>query len=92
MQPKAKPGSVPAIVETELIVELKRILDAKQQKFRLQFFGADRQESIWTLEVWASDATSATHEAAEILWPAGAVALRILDLDGQEIVERLKTD
>jgi hypothetical protein len=85
---KANAGFTPVIVDTEQIVELKRILEVRPQRFRVQFFAADHR-SVWTTKVWAPNASAAVREAAELVWPAGAIGLRILDLDGREIVQRL---
>ena len=40
----------------------------------------------------APDASGAIRAAAEAAWPPRAVGLRVLDLDGREIFERLKAD
>ena len=43
-------------------------------------------------EIEAADASSAIREAVEARWPPRAVRLRLLDLEGREIFERLKAD
>jgi hypothetical protein len=75
--------------------ELERILNAKPQQFRLQFFAAagDHGPTIVAETVIpALDASSAIRAAAEEPWPARAIGLRIIDLEGREIFEQLKAD
>jgi hypothetical protein len=75
--------------------ELERVLAVRPQCFRLQFFGAGPDLGPVVLgetEIEASDASSAIRAAAEATWPARAVGLRVLDLEGREIFERLKAD
>jgi hypothetical protein len=75
--------------------ELERILNAKPQQFRLQFFATagDLGPTIVAETVIpALDASSAIRAAADEPWPARAIGLRILDLEGREIFEQLKAD
>jgi hypothetical protein len=75
--------------------ELERMLAARPQRFRLQFFGvgADRGPAVLTeTEIQAGDASGAILEAAAANWPPRAVGLRLFDLEGREIFERLKAD
>jgi hypothetical protein len=75
--------------------ELERVLAVRLQRFRLQFFGlgADLGPAVLTeTEIEAADASSAIREAVETNWPPRAVRLRLLDLEGREIFERLKAD
>jgi len=75
--------------------ELERVLFARTQRFRLQFFGADADLGPVVLsetEIEAPDASVAIREAAATSWPSRAVGLRLLDLEGREIFERLKAD
>jgi hypothetical protein len=81
--------------EIDPLDELDRILGAKPQRFRLQFFAVagDRGPSIvLETEIEAADASAATRSAAEADWPPQAIGLRILDREGREIFERLKAD
>jgi hypothetical protein len=81
--------------EVDPLDELERLLAVKPQRFRLQFFGvgADLGPAVLTeTEIHAPDASSAIRAAAEATWPARAVGLRVLDLEGREIFERLRAD
>jgi hypothetical protein len=75
--------------------ELKRVLAAKPQPFRIQFVGAapDRGLSILgEVEVQALDVSDAVVAAATLAFPPTTVALRILDREGREVFERHKAD
>ena len=90
-------GIRPAVgfFEVDPLDELERILAVRLQRFRLQFFGlgADLGPAVLTeTEIEAADASSAIREAVEARWPPRAVRLRLLDLEGREIFERLKAD
>jgi hypothetical protein len=81
--------------EVDPLDELERVLAVRLQRFRLQFFGlgADLGPAVLTeTEIEAADASSAIREAVETNWPPRAVGLRLLDLEGREIFERLKAD
>ena len=81
--------------EADPVDELERVLAVKPQRFRLQFFGvgADLGPAVLTeTEIQASDASGAIRAAAEAVWPPRAAGLRVLDLEGREIFERLKAD
>jgi hypothetical protein len=81
--------------EADPLDELERVLAVRPQSFRLQFFGvgADLGPAVLTeTEIVASDASGAICEAVKTNWPARAVGLRLLDLEGREIFERLKAD
>jgi hypothetical protein len=63
--------------------------------YRLQFLGgstAHRATVLVETTVVAGNIEAAIRYAAETEWPAGAVALRLVDLDGQEVYERTKID
>ena len=75
--------------------ELVRILAVRPQRFRLQFFGlgADLGPAVLSEnEIQAADASEAIRTAVAANWPPRAVGLRLLDLEGREIFERLKAD
>ena len=75
--------------------ELERVLAVKPQRFRLQFFGVGSDLCPAVLaetEIQAADASGAIRAAAEAVWPPRAVGLRVLDLEGREIFERLRAD
>ena len=81
--------------EIDPLEELDRILGARPQRFRLQFFAVadDRGRSIVAeTEIPARDASAAIRAAAEADWPPRAIGLRILDDEGREIFESLKAD
>jgi hypothetical protein len=90
-------GVRPAVgfFEVDPLDELERVLALRPQRFRLQFFGlgVDLGPTVLTeTEIEAADASSAIREAVEARWPPRAVGLRLLDLEGREIFERLKAD
>jgi hypothetical protein len=90
-------GVRPAVrfFEVDPLEELERVLAARTQRFRLQFFGAGADLGPIVLtetEIHAADASVAIREAAATSWPPRAVGLRLLDLEGREIFERLKAD
>jgi hypothetical protein len=92
-----KLGLRPAVgfFEVDPLDELERVLAVRLQCFRLQFFGvgADLGPAVLTeTEIQAADASAAIREAAAANWPPRAVGLRLLDLEGREIFERLKAD
>ena len=90
-------GVRPAVrfFEVDPLDELERVLAVRPQRFRLQFFGlgADHGPAVLTeTEIQAADASAAIREAVAANWPPRAVGLRLLDLEGREIFERLKAD
>jgi len=90
-------GARPAVrfFEVDPLEELERILTARPQRFRLQFFGVGTDLGPIVLtetEIQAEDASVAIREVATTTWPPRAVGLRLLDLEGREIFERLKAD
>jgi hypothetical protein len=90
-------GVRPAVrfFEVDPLDELERVLAVRLQSFRLQFFGvgADHDPAVLSeSEIQAADASDAIREAVTANWPPRAVGLRLLDLEGREIFERLKAD
>ena len=81
--------------EADPLQELERILAVKLQRFRLQFFGVGSDHGPVVLtetEIQAADASGAISDSVMANWPPRAVGLRLLDLEGREIFERLKAD
>ncbi len=80
---------------SEQLDELMRILQPKPQQFRLQYFGASGCQDpdvANEIEIVAEDASEAIRASASKPWPVGAIGLRIVDIDGHEVFERLKAD
>jgi hypothetical protein len=81
--------------EVDPLDELERILAARPQRFRLQFFGVGADHGPAVLietEIQAADTSGAIRNAVAANWPPRAVGLRLLDLEGREIFERLRAD
>ena len=75
--------------------ELKRVLDPRLHRFRIQFVGSspDRGPSILTeVEIEVADVSGAIIAAANIAWPPQTIGLRILDSEGREVFSRDKAD
>ena len=75
--------------------ELKRILAAKPQPFRIQFVGAAPGRGLTILsevEIQASEVSAAIVAAARLTFPPKTVAVRILDHESQVVFERHKAD
>jgi hypothetical protein len=90
-------GVRPAVrfFEVDPLDELERVLAVRLQRFRLQFFGVGAGHGPVVLsesEIQAADASDAIREAVTANWPPRTVGLRLLDLEGREIFERLKAD
>jgi hypothetical protein len=89
------PAWLPSVEESEQLAELQRILAAKPQQFRLQFFGGAGGSGPRILdenEIWAADASVAVRLASEVHWPLRTIGLRILDDKGREVFGRRRTD
>ena len=87
---KPRPHSEPAPLD-----ELKSILAAKPQPFRIQFLGAAPGRGLSVLgevEIQAPDVSAAIVAAANLAFPPKTIALRILDREGQAVFERYKSD
>jgi hypothetical protein len=88
-------GSPDPFSEIDPLEELDRILGARRQRFRLQFFAVTDGRGpaiVLETEIEAADASAAIRAAADADWPPRAIGLRILDLEGREIFERLRAD
>jgi len=89
------PAWLPSVEESKQLAELQRILAAKPQQFRLQFFGGAGGPGPRILdesEIWAADASAAVRLASEVHWPLRTIELRILDDEGREVFGRQKAD
>ena len=63
--------------------------------YRLKFLGGSTAYGATVLtetNLVAGNVEAAIRYVAEIEWPAGAVALRLVDLDGREVYERTNID
>lgn len=70
-------------------------LEPRRQRFRLRYVRAegDRgEEVVGEVDLEALDVSAAIRASASFPWPPGAVALHIVDRDGQEVFEQLKAD
>jgi hypothetical protein len=63
-------------------------------KHRLQFLGRPTAQGTAVLieTTIAGNVDAAIRHAAEVEWPPGATALRLIDLDGREVYERTKVE
>jgi hypothetical protein len=89
------PGWLPSVEDSEQLAELQRILAAKPQQFRLQFFGGAGGPGPHILdenEIWAADVSAAVRVASEVYWPPRTIGLRILDEKGREVFGRQRVD
>ena len=83
------------VEEREEIADLLRILAARPKQFRLQFFGPPDGAGPPVLNetnIWLPDVPTALSMAVDAPWPAGATGSRIVDDDGNTVIERLKPD
>jgi hypothetical protein len=76
--------------EPSQLVELMRLLDGWPIAYCARFMIPDG--SIDERSLIAREAGAAIREASALLWPVGATTMRIVDLDGIEVFERLKAD
>lgn len=72
------------------LAELARILDGRPVAFYARFVRPDG--SIDERSLIAQEAGAAIREASDLPWPVGATAMRIVDLHGIEVFERLRAD
>ena len=80
--------------ELDPVDELKRIVSAKSQLFRIQFLcAAPAGLSVLNeVEIRATDVSVAIVSAARVTFPPKTVAVRILDHESQIVFERHKAD
>ena len=80
--------------ELDPVDELKRIVSAKWQLFRIQFLcAAPAGLSVLNeVEIRATDVSVAIVSAARVSFPPKTVAVRILDHESQVVFERHKAD
>src|SRR5271170_4020215 len=79
--------------ERRPVAELKRILSRRRQLFRIEFVGAtlDRGPTILKeVQIRVADTSAAIVAAANTVWPARTIGLRILDREGHEVFARQK--
>jgi hypothetical protein len=62
--------------------------------YRLQFLGGPVAlgTAVLTETIVAGSVDAAIRHAAEVEWPPRATALRLVDLDGREVYERIRID
>jgi hypothetical protein len=90
--PQRSPGLFSEVRQLE---ELERVLPVRPRQFRLQFFGVAGDHGptiVAESDIRAADASDAIRAAADAVWPARAIGVRILDREGYEIFEQLKAD
>ena len=80
--------------ELDPVDELKRIVSANSQLFRIQFLCAApaRLSVLNEVEIRATDVSVAIVSAARLTFPPKTVALRILDHESQIVFERHKAN
>jgi hypothetical protein len=80
--------------ELDPVDELKRIVSAKSQLFRIQLLCAAPTglSLLNEVEIRAPDVSVAVVSAARLAFPPKTVAVRILDCEGQIVFERSKAD
>jgi hypothetical protein len=84
-----------SVEESAQLAELQRILTAKPQQFRLQFFGdagGPGPNILGESEIWAADVSAAVRLASEVHWPPRTIGLRMLDDKGREVFGRQRAD
>ena len=68
-------------------------MSLRSATYRLQFLGPPTEQGAPVLAettVRVANIEGAIRHAADAEWPPGVHALRLVDLDGQEVYERLK--
>jgi hypothetical protein len=59
------------------------------QQFRVRYVG--RSGTVHEVEIAARDTAEAIRAAREAQWPPKAVGFRLIDTEGQEVFEQLKS-
>jgi len=67
-----------------------RVLDGQRMAFVARFIRPDGPAEEQALI--AHYLSAAIQESLDLAWPLGATAMRIVDLDGRQVYERLKVD
>jgi hypothetical protein len=60
------------------------------QRFRVRYFG--RFEPLHDVEISARDTATAIRAAREAQWPPKAIGFRLVDIEGREVFEQLKSE
>ena len=65
-------------------------MTSQTQQFRVRYFG--RSNTLLEVETAARDTAEAIREAREAQWPPKAVGFSLIDAEGREVFEQLKSD
>jgi hypothetical protein len=60
------------------------------QRFRVRYFGLSG--TLHDVEISTWDIATAIRVAREAQWPASAIGFRLVDVEGREVFEQLKSD
>ena len=60
------------------------------QRFRVRYFG--QFGTLNDVEISARDMATAIRAAREAQWPPKAIGFRLVDIEGHEVFEQLKSD
>jgi hypothetical protein len=60
------------------------------QRFRVRYFG--QFETLHDVEISARDTATAIRAAREAQWPPKAIGFCLVDVEGREVFEQLKSD
>jgi hypothetical protein len=62
----------------------------RAKTFRIRYFG--RAGTLNDVEIAKRDLTAAILAAREAQWPPNAIGFRLIDIDGREVFEQLKSE
>jgi hypothetical protein len=62
----------------------------QKQGFRVRYFG--QFETLHDVEISARDAATALRAAREAQWPPKAIGFQLVDVEGREVFEQLKSN
>jgi hypothetical protein len=65
-------------------------MTSQAQQFRIRYFG--RSSTVLEVETAARDTADAIRAAREAQWPPKALGFRLIDAEGREVFEQLKSD